>query len=290
MVDMDFKFLGGMKNMDLQIIGLKTNASAVSTGKTDSKPTWNSSKVYKYLEDYNDAAVAYGNQMAQYYRTQTNSDGKLTVDELKKQIGEIFSQYTLTSSEPSDVVKGKNYLYIDDSQLNKMANDAEYRAKVYGLMDREYTCSASYTLQYSDGKNVTAHCTGSIFSLSEKNSEYAGADGIPYRGSCSTDQPWSSSESHCQVKSASFINDVMNPKKNSSKKTTSATKNTAKSIAEKLKKKRAEKKAEKEKAEKKIAEEKLEEKLLEKRTENSESNKDNGTAEDFRTNSIDIRV
>jgi hypothetical protein len=64
--------------MDLQIIGLKASASAVSTGKTDSKPTWNNSKVYKYLEDYNDAAVAYGNQMAQYYRTQTNSDGKLT--------------------------------------------------------------------------------------------------------------------------------------------------------------------------------------------------------------------
>lgn len=246
-------------------VTMNTTIATYSTQNTDSsknasKPTWNGNKVYTYLEDYNDAAVSYGKQAAKYYSGITSQDGVMSVDELKKQIGEMFSGYTLTSNEPSKVVSGKHYLYIDDSQLNKMAKDPSYRAKVYGLMNREYTCANTYTLKYSDGQNVTAHVTGSIFSLSEKNNKYAGADGIPYLGSCMTDHPWSSSDSHCQVRNQSFLYDNLDPVKSAAKdRKTAAAKNTAKKTLERMRKKKlAEKKAAK-KAEKKKAEEREDE-------------------------------
>ena len=136
----------------------------------------------KITEDMgNQAGLDYGVKAAKYYASKTASDGEMTVDDLKKQISEWFSDYTLTNREPKDVVQEKHYLYIDDSQLNKMAKDASYRAKVYGLMDREMETGREYTLRYSDGRDVTAHITGSIFSLSEKNRKYAGADGIKSR-------------------------------------------------------------------------------------------------------------
>lgn len=221
-------------------VSMNTNISTYSTQNTNStknvsKPTWNGNKVYTYLEDYNDAAISYGKQAAMYYSGITNQDGAMSVEDLKKQIGDMFSGYTLTSNEPGKVVSGKHYLYIDDSQLKKMANDPAYRAKVYGLMDREYTCANTYTLKYSDGRNVTAHVTGSIFSLSEKNNKYAGADGIPYLGSCMTDHPWSSSDSHCQVRNQSFLYNHLDPAKSVAKdRKTAATKNTAKNILEKI--------------------------------------------------------
>lgn len=251
-------------------VSMNTNISTYSTQNTNStknvsKPTWNGNKVYTYLEDYNDAAISYGKQAAMYYSGITNQDGAMSVEDLKKQIGDMFSGYTLTSNEPGKVVSGKHYLYIDDSQLKKMANDPAYRAKVYGLMDREYTCANTYTLKYSDGRNVTAHVTGSIFSLSEKNNKYAGADGIPYLGSCMTDHPWSSSDSHCQVRNQSFLYNHLDPAKSVAKdRKTAATKNTAKNILEKMQKKKlAEKKASK-KAEYKKAEEKKKQKEHEK--------------------------
>jgi hypothetical protein len=128
------------------------------------KPSWNGKKPFKYLEDMGEAGIEYGVKATEYYASKTEADGEMSVDDLKKQIGEMFSDYTLTNREPKDVVTGKHYLYIDESQLQKMAKDASYRAKVYGLMDREMTMGREYTLTYSDGRNKTAHITGSIFS------------------------------------------------------------------------------------------------------------------------------
>ncbi|MDE6714375.1 MAG: hypothetical protein K2K20_11630, partial [Lachnospiraceae bacterium] len=155
-------------------------------------------------------------------------------------------------SEPSKVVPGKFYLYIDQSQLQKMASDPEYRAKVYGLMDSELQGKKGYTLQYSDGRNVTSHTTGSIFSLCEANQKFAGADGIPYRGSCTSDHPVSSSNSHAQVRSMSFLYDHIDPAKSAAKERKAA----AVKAAEKSAKKRSEKKQAAKKMEEKEANEK----------------------------------
>ena len=202
------------------------------------KPSWDGKKAYKYLEDMSDAAISYGIKAQKYYATKTMEDGEMSVADLKKQIGEMFSDYTLTDHEPRDVVSGKHYLYIDNSQLKKMASDPGYRAKVYGLMDREMEVGREWTMTYSDGRNVTSHITGSIFSLSEVNRKYAGADGIPYRGSCTSDHPWSSSDSHPQVRNQSFLYDNLDPTKSAKK----SRNNAAKSMAEKVAKKKEEKK------------------------------------------------
>ncbi len=250
--------------MSMQIATVAAASQTQGTRQTSSgKPTWNPNKVYKYLEDMNEGFQSYKKQAVSYYASQISKeqgDGTMNVDELKKQIKEWFPEYTLTDSEPSQVVTGKFYLYIDDKQLQKMASDPSYRAKVYGLMDSELQGKKGYTLQYSDGRNVTSHLTGSIFSLSEKNRKYAGADGIPYRGSCTSDHPFSSSSSHAQVRSMSFLYDNIDPAKSAAK----SRKAAATKAAEKaLKKKKAQKKA----AEKKAAVKKEEKKAREKRLE-----------------------
>ncbi|MCH5252935.1 MAG: hypothetical protein J1F22_08165 [Lachnospiraceae bacterium] len=224
-------------------ISAASGSLAVQGGKQTSsaKPTWNPNKVYKYLEDMNQGFQNYKQQAVSYYRSrisQQEGDGTMSVEDLKKEIEEWFPEYTLTDSEPSKVVTGKFYLYIDQSQLKKMASDPEYRAKVYGLMDSELQGKKGYTLQYSDGRNVTSHLTGSIFSLCEANRKFAGADGIPYRGSCTSDHPFSSSNSHAQVRSMSFLYDNIDPAKSAAKDRKAA----AVKAAEKAAKKRSEQK------------------------------------------------
>lgn len=246
-------------------------SSTNSTRQTSSgKPTWNPNKVYKYLEDMNEGFQSYKRQAVSYYSSQISKeggDGTMSVDELKQQINEWFPEYTLTSSEPSKVVQGKFYLYIDDKQLKKMASDPNYRAQVYGLMDSELQGKKGYTLQYSDGRNVTEHLTGSIFSLSEKNRKYAGADGIPYRGSCTSDHPFSSSQSHAQVRSMSFLYDNIDPAKSAAKSRKAAATKAAEKAAKKRMdaKKASEKKAAARKEAKKLEEERLEKKRAERR-------------------------
>lgn len=238
-------------------ISAASGSFTVQGGKQTSsaKPTWNPNKVYKYLEDMNQGFQNYKKQAVSYYRSmisQQEGDGTMSVENLKKEIKEWFPEYTLTDSEPSKVVTGKFYLYIDQSQLKKMASDPEYRAKVYGLMDSELQGKKGYTLQYSDGRNVTSHLTGSIFSLCEANRKYAGADGIPYRGSCTSDHPFSSSNSHAQVRSMSFLYDHVDPAKSAAKDRKAA----AVKAAEKAAKKRSEQKQAAKKAAAKEASEK----------------------------------
>lgn len=238
--------MSGVQNVGSQAISVFQNTKSTAKAEPE-KPVWDGKKSYAYLEDSNRAGLEYGAKATRYYAAKTASDGELSVAELKKQIGEWFGEYTLTDREPGKVVQGKHYLYIDDSQLQKMAKDASYRAKVYGLMDRELTTGKEYTLRYSDGKDKTMHITGSIFSLSEANRKYAGADGVPYLGSAMSDHPISSSDSHVQVRSMSFLYDNLDPAKAARKSRAAA----AKSQAEKLAEKRAEKKKAAKKAEKK---------------------------------------
>lgn len=114
------------------------------------------------------------------YRTEFETDGNkaLSVDELKDMLKKRFPGYTLTDTEPTEPVKGKNLLYIDDSNLKKMADDADYRTKVMGLMEREYVGTSPMVFNLGDTK-FHSFTTGSVFSLSDKNQS---VDGVPYSG------------------------------------------------------------------------------------------------------------
>ncbi|MCI8327127.1 MAG: hypothetical protein HFI37_05050 [Lachnospiraceae bacterium] len=229
-------------NTSVNIYQTANTNYAAKTKKTPQKPVWNPNRVFHYLEDMNRGFLSYGEKAVSYYREMIagESDGStLSIEELKAQISEYFPEYTLIDHEPSDVKDGKFYLYIDEKNLQKLASDPEYRAKVYGLMDRELQGKNGYTLQYSDGRNVTSHLTGTIFSLAETNKKYAGADEIPYRGSAKSDNNFSTSDSHPKVQNMGFLYDHMNPAKSSAKDRKA---NTAKLIAKRLKKKALEKK------------------------------------------------
>lgn len=251
--------------MSINIAAYSSRTASVQGGTqaASGKPVWNPNKVYKYLEDMNEGFQSYRKQAVSYYSSliaKQEGDGSMSVDALKEEIKELFPEYTLTDSEPSKVKDGISYLYIDKTQLQKMASDADYRAKVYGLMDTELQGDKGYTLQYSDGRNVTAHITGSIFSLAEKNNKYAGPDGIPYLGSCNSDHSVSSSDSHPQVRSMSYLYENLDPAKSAANaRKAAATKTTAKAAA-KATEKAAKKKAEQKKTEKKLAEKKQAEK------------------------------
>lgn len=250
-------------NVPAILNNMQVNTGSAKKTNNASKPVWDGKKSYTYLEDMNKAGLEYGAQATRFYSSKTPADGEMSVDDLKKQIEGWFPDYTLTDREPKNVVNGKHYLYIDDSQLKKMAKDPSYRAKVYGLMDREMETGKEYTLTYSDGRKKTSHCTGSIFSLCEKNKKYACADGIPYLGSCNTDAGWSTSESHIQVRNMSFLYDNLDPAKSARKSRTMAAKEQAKELEKKrIEKKKAEKK-EAEKEEKKRLEEKKEAERIE---------------------------
>lgn len=115
---------------------------------------------------------SYKRQAVKFYQsdfTVKGQDKEISVEELKGMIKEYFPLYKLTDREPNDPVAGTYYLYIDQTQMNKLASDPAYRAKVFGLMDSELQGSKGYTLKYTSGKNVTNHITGSIFSLAEAN-------------------------------------------------------------------------------------------------------------------------
>lgn len=234
------------------------NNTAASSRIDQGKPVWDSHQVFNYIEDMGSAGIAYGEKAKKYYVSQTMQDGELSIDELKKQIQEWFPDYTLTDREPRKVVNGKHYLYIDNSQLAQMAKDSEYRGRVYGLMDREMETGRSYTMKYSDGRNVTSHITGSIFSLCEKNRKYDCGDGIPYLGSGMSDHPFSSSDSHPMVRSMSYLRDNLDPAKSAAKSRATL---AAKKASEKAKVKKAAEKTQTKKAAEKAQAKKVAEKL-----------------------------
>lgn len=190
-----------------------TTAQSTASKASVQKPSWNPHRVFSYVEDMGQAFQDYKQKARAYYRADfaaKGTDTAISVDELKEQIKAYFPEYTLTDHEPK-LTKGKFYLYIDDSQLRKLAADPTYRAEVFGLMDSELQGTKGYTLNYSDGQNVTQHLTGTVFSLAEKNGH--SADGIPYLGSCMSDHPISSSTSHARFRSPAYVYENLTPEK-----------------------------------------------------------------------------
>lgn len=250
------------------LISNESNYVKNSGDKAVTKPQWDSKKAYTYLEDMSEASRVYKKKALEYYRYDSatrDQDKPISVQELKDVIKYYFPQYTFTNREPKDPVAGKHYLYIDDSQLNKMASDPGYRARVFGLMDSEMQGTKGYTLKYSDGRNVTNYLTGTVFSLAESNrsikgvGQMPGSEGIPYHGSCTGSTMPISSGSHPQVRSQSFLDN------NSGKNAQKSQSNTIRETIKKLEKKREDKKRLEAKEAKKAEQKRIEERIETKR-------------------------
>ncbi len=162
----------------MAISSVSTSAAALLSNKSGTQPltplTFDSlGAMETHLFEVEKKAVA-------KYRSEFEQDDNkaISVDEMKEMLKKRFPGYTLTDTEPTDPVKGKHLLYIDDTNMNKLANDADYRARVMGLMEREYAGTAPMTFNLGNTK-FHSNTTGSVFSLSEKNPS---VDGIPYLG------------------------------------------------------------------------------------------------------------
>ena len=93
-------------------IAVNTNhtSAAINVSKKSAKPqkpVWNLNKVYKYLEDMSKGFQDYKAQAVAYYRAEIAESGNstMTTEELKKQINELFPEYTLTNTEPINVTQ-----------------------------------------------------------------------------------------------------------------------------------------------------------------------------------------
>ena len=212
-----------MSTMIQSEYSIQISASYTQNTKTSEvpRPVWDPKKVYNYLEDMGEGFIDYKRKAVNYYRsefTKNGTDGPISVDELKDEIKTYMPEYTFTNREPKDPDKGKYYLYIDDKQLNKMASDPAYRARVFGLMDSELQGKNGYTLKYTSGKNVTNYIAGSIFSLAEANrsiegvGQMPGSEEIPYCGSAVSNMSCSA-DGCAQVRSQAYIDQVLHPGK-----------------------------------------------------------------------------
>ncbi len=161
-------------------------------------------KTYRSIDEMDSHLRSYGKQATEKYRAEFSGNGasqEMTADDVKAMIKKRLPGYTLTDKEPSGIVKGQNLLYIDDKNLEKMAKDADYRAKVMGVLDRDMQGLGQTTIDTGKSK-TTMQTTGSVFSISDKNPV---SDGIPYVSS-------SESESWSQGTSSVDLEDVLGAK------------------------------------------------------------------------------
>ncbi|SEH32403.1 hypothetical protein [Magnetospirillum fulvum] len=169
----------------MQIASSPFSSTALSGRSASAAQQSLSGTIYGSIDQMTQAIVQAGQRYTESYAARFAADESktLTTDQMVAMLKEEFPAYTLVSSEPSDVVKGKSLLYIDDNNLAKMASDPTYRAKVMGLMRRELE-SPTVQIRSPDGTGTTQiQMTGMVFSLSDKNPS---VDGIPYAGSATS--------------------------------------------------------------------------------------------------------
>lgn len=145
------------------------NAEKISAG-------FDPNKRHATAEEFRSDLYAYEKKLRVQYSAQIVHSGAGTIDELKQEIASLFPEYTMTSVKPRHVTEGKNLLYIDNANLQKMLKDPSYRAEIYALMRREIVGNNGYHLFGSAW--IT---TGLVFTLSEDNPREGG---VPYAGLC----------------------------------------------------------------------------------------------------------
>lgn len=148
--------------------------SVAATGKSSNLATIDPNKKYQSDTEFANDLFSMEKKLQVQYSNLTADSDVTTVDDLKKEISSLFPEYTFTTSKPNDVTQGKNLLYIDETNLNKMLKDPSYKSQIYALMGRELAGNNGFHLYGSAFK-----ITGTTFTLSEDNPKEGG---IPYAG------------------------------------------------------------------------------------------------------------
>lgn len=178
---------------------VNTHEARTADGMTAARSTAGQAG-YGSLAEMQNSLLAQGRQFTKEYAAKFAGTGRISVDDVTAQLQQEFPRYAFTTSNPRDVVQGQNLLHIDQSNLQKMADDPSYRAKVMGLIKREASSLDGASVQFR-GKNVQFQLTGTVVSISDDNPN---VDGIPYAGSAtSTSTSTSTSSSSAKTNSGS---------------------------------------------------------------------------------------
>ena len=162
--------------MSMEVNSYYSSYSVSYTAKSEELAGFDPNKRYASMADFTNDLFALQRKLKVQYSNLTADSGVRNVEELKEEISQLFPEFTFVSSRPGDVTQGKNLLYIDDRNLQKMVDDPSYKADVYALMGRELAGTQGYHIGGSAWK-----LTGTVFTLSEDNSHEGG---IPYAGMC----------------------------------------------------------------------------------------------------------
>lgn len=174
--------VGGF-NANFNIASQNVTAKKGQTGQ-NGVPAFDSGRVWGSLGAFGNGLMSYQKEWEGEYENRFSgleNDGKLSVDEMKEQLQSEFAQYGVrfVNSNPRDVTDGQHKVYIDDANMEKMANNPEYRGKVMALMQRELANTQQGFSYQRNGQAVDFQMTGSVISISQENS---GVGGIPYAG------------------------------------------------------------------------------------------------------------
>lgn len=174
--------VGGF-NSNFNIMANTTSAKKGQTGQSG-LPVFDNGRVWSSLGDFGNGLKSYQKEWEGVYSEKFSgleNSGKITVDEMKEQLESEFAQYGVrfVNSNPRDVSNGQHKVYIDDANMQKMANDPSYRGKVMALMQRELAPTQQGFNYQRNGETVSSSLTGTVISICQENSAYGG---IPYSG------------------------------------------------------------------------------------------------------------
>lgn len=87
---------------------------------------------------------------------------------------------TFIDSAPKEPKAGRHEIYIDDKNLQKMADDPEYRAQVFSVIQIEMAGTRGYSVQGAGGV-INDRLTGTALSMADGDPIY---EGVPHSGAC----------------------------------------------------------------------------------------------------------
>lgn len=159
----------------------KEQTDAASAGL----PAFDHGRVWGSLGAFGDGLKEYQKEWEAVYSEKFSgleNGGKISVDEMQELLQSEFSRFGIrfVNSDPRDVTDGQHKVYIDDANMQKMANDPEYRGKVMALMQRELTnTQQGFSYQRNGETQNPGRLSGTVISISQENNAYGG---IPYSG------------------------------------------------------------------------------------------------------------
>lgn len=165
-------------------IATHTSTSTAKSGQS-ATPAFAHNHTWGSIAEMEQAFRKYGQEWRGVYSNEfagsgANGDGKLTQEELNALLESEFGGLgaTFVDSAAKDVTVGKHQIYIDEKNRQKMANDPEFRAQVFSVIQIEMAGTRGYSVQGPGGPTHN-RLTGSALSISEGDPLY---EGVPHSG------------------------------------------------------------------------------------------------------------